>query len=67
MTAVELATFLSAGAASLAVVLGAANLYFTGRREHLNWVRSALEAACVEFLTASYEHFAGAGTSSARV
>jgi hypothetical protein len=58
MSAADLATFLSAGAASLAVVLGVANLYFSGRREHLNWVRSALEAAVVEFLTASYDHFA---------
>jgi hypothetical protein len=58
MSAVNLATFLSAGAASLAVVLGAANLYFTGRREQLNWARSVLEAAFVEFLTASYDHYA---------
>jgi hypothetical protein len=57
MNVVDLATFLSAGAASLAVVLGAANLYFTGRREHLSWARSVLEAAVVEFLTASYDHY----------
>jgi len=58
MSAVSLATFLSAGAASLAVIIGAANLYFTGRREHLSWARSVLEAAFVEFLTASYDHYA---------
>ena len=58
MNAVNIATFLLAVAASVAVVLGAANLYFTGRREHLSWARSVLEAAFVEFLTASYENYA---------
>jgi hypothetical protein len=57
MSVVDLATFLSAGAASLAVVLGAANLYFIGRRENLSWARSVLEAAFVEFLTTSYDHY----------
>jgi hypothetical protein len=56
MSIVDLATFLSAGAASLAVILGAVNLYFTDRREHLGWARSVLEAAFVDFLTASYDH-----------
>lgn len=50
------ATLLSACAATIAVVLAAFSLRVTGRREHLSWVRSALEGIFVESLNASYDH-----------
>ena len=52
--------FLSAGAASIAAVLAGINLWATGRREQLTWVRSALEASFVDFLTACYDHISAA-------
>jgi hypothetical protein len=32
------------------------NLYLSGRREHVHWVRDALVDTFVDFLTASYDH-----------
>lgn len=46
-------TFFSAGAAAIAATLAGVDLYLTGRRDQLNWTRSALESACVDFLTAN--------------
>lgn len=57
MTLQQMAPFLSAGAATLAAVLTALNLWLTGRRAHVAWTRSALEHAFVDFLTAHYDHW----------
>ena len=58
MSVQQWATLASAAAASIAAILAGINLRLTGRREHLSWVRSALEATFVDFLTASYDHLA---------
>jgi hypothetical protein len=54
MTVSVVTTALSAGAASVAAVLSAINLRYSACRDRLTWVRSALENAFVDFLTASY-------------
>jgi hypothetical protein len=48
------APYVAAIGAVIAAALAAINLVITGRRENLSWVRSALEGAFVDFLTASY-------------
>jgi hypothetical protein len=58
MSVQQWATLASAAAATIAAILAGVNLRLTGRREHLGWVRSALEATFVDFLTASYDHLA---------
>jgi hypothetical protein len=50
------APYVAAIAAVIAAVLTAVNLILTGKREQQTWVRSALESAFVDFLTASYNH-----------
>ncbi len=50
------APYVAAIAAVIAAVLTAVNLWVTGRREQRTWVRSALESAFVDLLTASYHH-----------
>jgi hypothetical protein len=49
-------------AAVVVAVLTAVNLWVTGRREQRTWVRTALEGAFVDVLTASYQGMR-AGTS----
>src|SRR3712207_2779372 len=56
MSVHQWATVASAAAATAAAVLAGVNLRLTGRREHLSWMRSALEATFVDFLSASYDH-----------
>src|SRR5664279_4220264 len=53
---VDVAAVFSGVAATVAAVLSGLSLYVSGRREHLKWVRAALEVAFVDFLVASYKH-----------
>jgi hypothetical protein len=46
----------TAGAAGLAAILAAVNLYVTGRREHNKWTRDTLVELFVTFLDASFRH-----------
>jgi|SRR5271170_1194356 hypothetical protein len=46
----------TAGAAGLAAILAAVNLYVTGRREHNKWTRDTLVELFVTFLDASFKH-----------
>lgn len=50
------APYVAAIAAVVAAVLTAVNLWVTGRREQRTWVRTALEGAFVDLITASYHH-----------
>jgi hypothetical protein len=56
MSTPQWASLISAVAATLAAIFAGINLRLTARREHLSWVRSALEGAFVDFLTASFNH-----------
>lgn len=56
MSMQQWASLVSAITASVAAALTGVNLWLTGRRADLQWSRSALEAAFVDFLTASYNH-----------
>jgi tRNA A37 threonylcarbamoyltransferase TsaD len=53
---VNVAAVFSGLAATVAAMLSGVTLYVSGRREHLKWVRAALEVAFVDFLVASYKH-----------
>jgi hypothetical protein len=52
----NLAAIASAVAATLAAVFAGVNLYLSGRRDRVRWVRESAADSFVEFLTASYDH-----------
>ena len=52
----DVAPIASLLAATLAAILAAINLYVSGRRERVKWVREALVDTFVNFLAASYNH-----------
>ena len=52
----SIASAISAVAAIAAAVLAGLNLYFSGRREHVRWVRESLAGTFADFLTACYDH-----------
>jgi hypothetical protein len=48
-------SFIAAVAGSLAAVLAAVNLYLSGRRERIAWLRESLVEVLVGFLSSSFE------------
>jgi hypothetical protein len=64
--AVNLIGAVTAGAAGLAAVLAAVNLYLTGRREVHKWTREALVEALVMYLDTSIKHGGLCGAAASR-